>query len=68
MNSGSLARHPSKAEEEDSPLQQSAQGSHPPAADSYPEDITSEAEDEMAGLTAEEATEKEMDGGAEEEE
>jgi hypothetical protein len=37
-------------------------------ADSYPEDITSEAEEEMAGLTEEEAAEKEIDGGAEEEE
>jgi hypothetical protein len=58
MNSGSPSRHPSKAEEEDSPLQQSAQGAHPQMADSYPEDITSEAEEEMAGLTEEEATEK----------
>jgi hypothetical protein len=68
MNSESPACHPSKAEEEDSPLQQSAQGSHPPVVDSYPEDIMSKAEDEMAGLTAEEATKKETDGGAEEEE
>jgi hypothetical protein len=68
MNPGSPSRHPSKAEEEDSPLQQSAQGSHPQMADSYPEDITSEAEEETTGLTAEEAAEKEMDGGAEEEE
>jgi hypothetical protein len=37
-------------------------------ADAYPEDITSEAEEEMAGLTAEEAAKKEIDGGAEEEE
>jgi hypothetical protein len=37
-------------------------------ADSYPEDITSEAEEEMAGLTTEEAAEKEVDGGAKEEE
>jgi hypothetical protein len=37
-------------------------------ADSYPEDITSEAEEEMAGLTIEEAAEKEVDGGAKEEE
>jgi hypothetical protein len=36
-------------------------------ADVYPEDITSEAEEETAGLTAEEAAEKELDGGAEEE-
>jgi hypothetical protein len=37
-------------------------------ADSYPEDITSEAEEEMAGTTAEEAADKEADGEAEEEE
>jgi hypothetical protein len=37
-------------------------------ADSYPEDITSEAEEEMAGLTTEEAMDKEVDGRAEEEE
>jgi hypothetical protein len=37
-------------------------------ADLYPEDITSEAEKEMAALTVEEAAEKEMDGGAKEEE
>jgi hypothetical protein len=58
MNSGSPSRHPSEAEEEDSPLQQSAQGVNPQMADAYPEDITSEAEEEMAGLTAEEAVEK----------
>jgi hypothetical protein len=68
MNSGSPSRHPSEAEEEDSPLQQSAQGAHSQTADSYPEEITSEAEEEMAGPTAEEAAEKEIDGGAEEEE
>jgi hypothetical protein len=37
-------------------------------ADSYLEDITSEAEEEMAKMTTEEATEKEADGGVEEEE
>jgi hypothetical protein len=37
-------------------------------ADSYPEDITSEAEDEMAGMTTKEAADKEVDGEAEEEE
>jgi hypothetical protein len=36
--------------------------------DLYPEDITSEVEEEMAGLTAEVAAEKEIDGGAKEEE
>jgi hypothetical protein len=37
-------------------------------ADSYPEDITSEAKEEMAGMTTEEATDKEVDGKAKEEE
>jgi hypothetical protein len=37
-------------------------------ADSYLEDITSEAEEEMAGMTTEEAADKEVDGEAEEEE
>jgi hypothetical protein len=68
MNSGSPSRHPSDAEEEDSPLQQSTHTSHPPMADSYPEDIMSEAEEETAGHTAEEVAEEEIDGGAEEEE
>jgi hypothetical protein len=60
--------NPGSPEEEDSTLQQSTQGSHPQTVDSYPEDITSEAEEEMAGLTVEEAAEIEMDGEAEEEE
>jgi hypothetical protein len=68
MNSRSNSRHPSEAEEEDSPLQQSAQGTYPQTADLYPEDIMFEAEEEMAGLTTEEAAEKELDGGAKEEE
>jgi hypothetical protein len=50
MNPGSPSHHPSEAEEEDFPLQQSTQGAHPSMADSYPEDITSEAEEEMAGM------------------
>jgi hypothetical protein len=38
-------------------------------ADSYPEDVTSKAKEEVAGQTAEEAAEEEgNDGGAEEEE
>jgi hypothetical protein len=37
-------------------------------ADLYPEDITSEAEEEMAGTTAEDSTDKEADGKDEEEE
>jgi hypothetical protein len=36
-------------------------------ADSYPEDITSEAEEEMEGMTTEEAADKKVDGEAEEE-
>jgi hypothetical protein len=68
MNPGSPSRYPSEAEEEDSPLQQSAQDAHPSMADSYPEDITSEAEEEMAGMATEEAADKEVDGEAEEEE
>jgi hypothetical protein len=68
MNPGSPSCHPYEAEEEDSSLQQSAQGAHPSMADSYPEDITSEAEEEMAGMTTEEAAEKEVDGEAKEEE
>jgi hypothetical protein len=54
MNSGSPSRHPSNVEEEDSPLQQFAHTSHSPMADSYPEDITSEAVEEIAGQAAEE--------------
>jgi hypothetical protein len=49
MNSGSPSCHPFESEEEDSPLQQSAQGAHPSMVDSYPKDIASEAEEEMAG-------------------
>jgi hypothetical protein len=41
---------------------------HPSMADLYLEDITSEAEEEMAGTTAEDAADKEADGEAEEEE
>jgi hypothetical protein len=37
-------------------------------ADLYPEDITSEAEEETAGANAEDAADKEVDGEAEEEE
>jgi hypothetical protein len=61
MNPGSPSSHSSDAEEEDSPLQQSAYTSHPPMADSYPEDITSEAEEEIAGQAMEEAAEEEND-------
>jgi hypothetical protein len=68
MNSGSPSRHHSEAEEEDSPLQQSAQGTHPSMVDLYLKDITSEAEEEMAGANTEEAADKEADGEAEEEE
>jgi hypothetical protein len=68
MNSGSPSRHPFDAKEEDSPLQQSAHTSHPPTVDSYLEDITSEAEEEIVGQATEEAAEEENDGGAKEEE
>jgi hypothetical protein len=68
MNPGSPSRHPFKAEEEDSPLQQSAQGAHPSMADLYLEDITFKAEEEMAGMTTKEVVDKEADGEAEEEE
>jgi hypothetical protein len=37
-------------------------------ADSYPDDIMSEAEEETVGQTAEETVEEEIDGGAKEEE
>jgi hypothetical protein len=68
MNPRSPSRHSSNAEEDDSPLQQSAFTSHPPTADSYPEEITSEAEEEVAGQAAEGAVdEEENDGGAKEE-
>jgi hypothetical protein len=68
MNPRSPSRHPSDAEEEDSPLQQSAFTSDHPMADSYPEDITSEAEEEVVEQAAEGiAHEEENDGGAEEE-
>jgi hypothetical protein len=69
MNPGSPSCHFSDHEEEGSPLQQSAYTSHPPMADSYPEDVTFEAEEEVAGHAMEEAAEEEgNDGGAEEEE
>jgi hypothetical protein len=68
MNSRSRSRHSSEAEEEDSPLQQSAFTSNQPTADSYLEDITSEAEEEAEDQAAEEmADEEENDGGAHEE-
>jgi hypothetical protein len=68
MDTFEMYHHPSEAEEEDSPLQQSAQGMHPSMADSYPEDIMSKAEEEMAGMATEEAADKEVDGEAKEEE
>jgi hypothetical protein len=69
MNSGSLSRHYFEAKEEDSPLQQSAFTSNQPMADSYPEDITSKAEEEAEDHTVREmADEEENDGGADEEE
>jgi hypothetical protein len=68
MNSGSPSRHHSEAEEEDSPLQQSAQGAHPSMADLDPEDVTSEAKEEMAGANAEETADRGADDEAKEEE
>jgi hypothetical protein len=64
MNPGSPSYHHSEAEEEDSPLQQSTQGEDPVMADLDPEDITSEAEEEMAGANPDNP---EADGEAEEE-
>jgi hypothetical protein len=68
MNSRSPSYHHSEAKEEDSPLQQSTQGTHPSMVDLYPEDITSEAKKEMVGTNTEDAADKEADGKAEEEE
>jgi hypothetical protein len=68
MDPGSPSRHSSTAEEEDSPLQQSAHTSYPPTADSYPEDVTSEAEEEMSGQTAEDMAEEEGNDDETEEE
>jgi hypothetical protein len=67
MNPGSPSHHYSEAEEEDSPLQQSAQGEHPVMADLDPEDIMSKAEEEMAGANPDDPADKEADGEAEEE-
>jgi hypothetical protein len=64
MNPGSPSHHHSEAEEEDSPLQQSTQGEYPVMADLDPEDIMSEAEEEMAGANPDDP---EVDGEAEEE-
>jgi hypothetical protein len=68
MNSGLPSpRHSFDAEEEDSPLQQSAFTSNQPMVDSYPEDITSEAKDEAEDQAAEDIADRvENDGGAEE--
>jgi hypothetical protein len=63
MNSGSPSRHHSDAEEEDSPLQHSVQGELPIMADLDPEDIMSEAEEDMAGANSDDPA----DGEAEEE-
>jgi hypothetical protein len=68
MNPGSPSRHSSNDEEEESPLQQSAFTSHHPTTDSYPEDITFEAEEEVVEQATEGmADEEENDGRAEEE-
>jgi hypothetical protein len=69
MDLGPPSHHSSDAEEEDSPLQQCAYTSHLPMADSYLEDVTSDAEEEMAGQATEEVAEEGgNDGRAEEEE
>jgi hypothetical protein len=68
MNPRSPYHHPSDAKEEDSPLQQTAFTSHHPMVDSYSEDITSEAEEEVVEQATEGiADEEENDGGAKEE-
>jgi hypothetical protein len=67
MDTGSPSCHHSEAEEEDSPLQQSTQGTHPAMADLDPEDIMSEAEEEMAEANPDDPADKEADGEAEEE-
>jgi hypothetical protein len=68
MNSRLPSRHSSDAEEEESPLQQSAFTSNQPTVDSYPEDITYEAEEEVVDQATEEIADgEENDGGAEEE-
>jgi hypothetical protein len=60
------SRHLADAEEEDSPLQQSASTSGQPTVDSYPEDIASEAEEDAKDqATKEMADEEEHDGGGE---
>jgi hypothetical protein len=65
MDAGSPSRHHSEAEEEDSPLQQSTQGTHPAMVDLDPEDIMSEAEEEMVGTNADDPADKEAEGEAE---
>jgi hypothetical protein len=67
MDAGSPSCHHSEAEEEDSPLQQSTQGTHPVVADLDPEDFMSEAEEEMAEANPDDPADKEADGEAEEE-
>jgi hypothetical protein len=67
MNPKSPSPHHSEAEEEDSLLQQSAQGAHPAMADLDPEDIMSKAEEEMAGTNTDDPADKEAEGEAEEE-
>jgi hypothetical protein len=63
------SRHPTNVEEEESPLQLLAFPSNQPMADSYPEDIAYEAEEDTEYPAAEEMEEEEeQDGGAEVEE
>jgi hypothetical protein len=60
------SRHPTDADEEDSPLPQSSFTSSQPMADSYPEDFSSEAEEDAKDQAADEMVdEEELDGGGE---
>jgi hypothetical protein len=57
------SHHPTNIEEEDSPLQQLAFPPTQPMADSYPKDITYEAEEDIEDPPAEEMAEEEDNGG-----
>jgi hypothetical protein len=61
-----FSRHPTNAEEEDSPLHQSTFAPGHPTTDSYPEDIAFEAEEDAEDQAAGDmADEEEQDGGGE---
>jgi hypothetical protein len=58
--------HPTDADEEDSPLQQSAFPSGQPTTDSYPEDFASKAEEDTEDQAVDKmADEQDLDGGGE---